>query len=46
MLDVYRNYRSWFEEWGWKAYPNTTFEEHINYMTLYELLETLESWDV
>jgi hypothetical protein len=42
MLKGYNNYRRWYRNWD---NSGTSFEDHINGMTLYELLDTLESWE-
>jgi len=46
MMKAWKNYRFWWEahgrderEWG------KTFEEHINEMSLYEIMQTLEDWE-
>jgi len=41
MMEAYSAYQSWFYKHDDSGH---SFEDHINSMTLYELMETLERW--
>lgn len=46
MLNNYVRYRNWWYEWQAPVdLHHEAFKEHINSMSLYELMETLEKFD-
>jgi len=49
MINNYVRYRNWWRQHQYESFYQSepfevAFAEHINSMTLYELMETLEGW--
>ena len=42
-MEAYTKYKEWWNEWSSERY-HVSFEDNINSMTLYELMELLETW--
>jgi hypothetical protein len=42
-MKAYTEYKEWWKRWSNERY-HVPFEDHINSMTLYELMELLETW--
>jgi len=46
MIQAWKSYKAWWDIYGSSCGADEkTFEEHINEMTLYELMEKLEFWE-
>jgi organic radical activating enzyme len=43
-MEKYLEYKQWWCDWCTSASFEDQFEEHINSMTTYELMETLANW--
>jgi hypothetical protein len=39
---AYNSYKDWWLDQYWQE----SFEEHVNSMSLYDFMETMNSWDV
>jgi len=48
MIQAYRDYKDWWMDTAYLRYSeyksHVEFEEHINGMTLFELMEKLDLW--
>jgi len=46
MIQAWKSYKVWWDSYGSSCGDyEKTFEDHINEMTLYELMEKLEFWE-